>query len=90
MLRAVRRGVGGAGDGVGDECDNCPLYPNYDQADSDEDGLGNTCDVYGLRGGGEIDGDRTFEQNCGCSSTGGSLPAALGLLALVAARRRRG
>jgi len=31
------------GDGVYDECDNCPLLANPDQADSDNDGFGNVC-----------------------------------------------
>lgn len=32
------------GDGVRDDTDNCPLTRNPDQADADEDGLGNVCD----------------------------------------------
>jgi hypothetical protein len=31
-------------DSVQDKQDNCPLVPNSDQTDSDEDGLGNLCD----------------------------------------------
>ena len=31
-------------DGVIDEFDNCPLYPNPDQSDGDFDGIGNDCD----------------------------------------------
>lgn len=34
------------GDGVLDPCDNCPDQPNPDQADSDGNGTGNTCDVW--------------------------------------------
>lgn len=32
------------GDAVNDDVDNCPDYYNPDQADSDHNGLGNTCD----------------------------------------------
>ncbi len=31
------------GDGVDDNCDNCPSYPNPDQADSNGNGVGNVC-----------------------------------------------
>lgn len=34
----------GDGDGVPDECDNCPNDPNPNQMDSDRDGIGNVCD----------------------------------------------
>ena len=32
-------------DGVGDDCDNCPVDPNPLQEDADFDGLGDDCDV---------------------------------------------
>ena len=43
-------------DGVGDNCDNCPLIPNVYQEDVDNDSYGNVCDQ-------DIDGDckRKFE-----------------------------
>jgi hypothetical protein len=33
------------GDGVGDDCDNCPSTPNADQLDSDGDLAGDVCDA---------------------------------------------
>jgi len=32
-------------DGIGDDSDNCPSNPNSDQADADNDGQGDACDV---------------------------------------------
>jgi hypothetical protein len=34
------------GDGVGDQCDNCPTVPNPGQADGDGDGVGDPCDPH--------------------------------------------
>lgn len=34
------------GDGRPDDCDNCPLDPNADQADGDHDGIGDICDPH--------------------------------------------
>lgn len=41
------------GDGVPDNVDNCVSVPNPDQADSDNDGVGNACELTG----GDTDGD---------------------------------
>jgi hypothetical protein len=42
------------GDTHADSCDNCPLVYNLDQADSDEDGIGDVCDYIC----GDANGDR--------------------------------
>lgn len=34
----------GDGDGVSNDCDNCPSNSNSNQADTDSDGIGNACD----------------------------------------------
>ncbi len=39
------RGVESDGDGLANACDNCPLEANEDQADFDEDGWGDVCEV---------------------------------------------
>ena len=33
------------GDGTPDGCDNCPSTSNWDQADDDDDGIGNACEI---------------------------------------------
>jgi hypothetical protein len=33
------------GDGLDDNCDNCPTYQNSEQADGDEDGVGDACEA---------------------------------------------
>jgi len=37
-------GVFDSPDGIGDACDNCPEFPNANQADLDGDGSGDACD----------------------------------------------
>lgn len=34
------------GDGLADDCDNCPLDRNLDQLDADRDGIGDICDPH--------------------------------------------
>src|SRR3954471_10686041 len=58
LLLAVTRGStvragGGAdtdGDGIADPLDNCPLYPNPTQADSNGNGIGDACEPLTVRG----------------------------------------
>lgn len=52
------------GDGVPDDRGNCQAVANPDQADADNDGIGNTCDPYNCRyGGEEVCGDG-IDNNC--------------------------
>lgn len=45
-LYAKWAGIDTDGDGIIDISDNCPLVPNPDQADSNENGVGDVCDTY--------------------------------------------
>jgi hypothetical protein len=45
------------GDHHPNNCDNCPSIPNTNQADSDQDGLGNACDTCPLDPDNDADGD---------------------------------
>jgi hypothetical protein len=45
------------GDGVRDDCDNCPETPNSSQYDSDADGIGNACDSCPTVAGPNVDVD---------------------------------
>jgi hypothetical protein len=44
VLSRSEPGIDSDGDGVIDEIDNCPEIENADQADADDDGIGNVCD----------------------------------------------
>lgn len=46
------------GDGAGNACDNCPDTENADQADMDDDGIGDVCD--------DSDEDGYFDANDNC------------------------
>ncbi|WPD22486.1 MAG: thrombospondin type 3 repeat-containing protein [Candidatus Electrothrix scaldis] len=59
------------GDGILDEQDNCPTYPNAEQEDLDSDGTGDFCDSCDDRLGfgycnGDIDGDRVSDDQDNC------------------------
>ena len=41
---ATWQGIDSDGDGVDDDCDNCPAIGNAGQSDRDEDGFGDSCD----------------------------------------------
>ena len=51
---------------IGDNADNCPAVANKDQADLDEDGLGNVCDA-DRDGDGVDNGDDEFPDNASFS-----------------------
>jgi len=51
--------VDGDGDGIGDDCDNCPSDYNPDQADLDDDQVGDVCDD-------DVDGDGTNDDDDNC------------------------
>jgi hypothetical protein len=53
-------------DTIGDNADNCPAVANKDQADLDEDGLGNVCDA-DRDGDGVDNGDDEFPDNASFS-----------------------
>jgi hypothetical protein len=58
-----------AGDGIPDTCDKWPAVVNQNQADTDRDSLGNTCDL-DLNDDGQVDGGDVYlivEQQGQCS-----------------------
>lgn len=80
-------------DGIPDDTDNCEFTANADQADSDDDGIGDACtDGFGEdTGGSGFDDDGNVQLNGGCGCTGGApmAPALLLPLMGLAATRRR-
>jgi gliding motility-associated-like protein len=50
------------GDGIEDNLDNCPLTANTNQADNDQDGLGDSCDD-------DDDNDSILDENDNCPMT---------------------
>jgi hypothetical protein len=77
----------GDGDGVPDASDNCPAVANPDQADLDEDGIGNACDLDddgdgvsdAIENAGPNDGDANADSSADSLQFGvASLPAAAG------------
>ncbi len=51
------------GDGISDESDNCPTIINADQADQDQDKLGDMCDSQD-NGDNDQDGVQNWQDNC--------------------------
>jgi uncharacterized protein (TIGR03382 family) len=86
------------GDGIADDEDNCPAIANPDQADADQNGVGDACEPgAGTDGGtappGGPDGGAASaapKTGCGCGASSGLEPLAIAaLLGLTALRRRR-
>jgi len=55
---------------VADDEDNCPDEPNADQADHDDDGVGNACDPQ-WRSGEDESAKKAGSLGCACRSGGG-------------------
>ena len=58
------------GDGVGDDCDDCPTVPNASQTDTDGDGIGDACDdCPDIANAVQVDSDGNgIGDACDCSS----------------------
>jgi MYXO-CTERM domain-containing protein len=86
------------GDGIADDEDNCPAIANPDQADVNQNGVGDACEPGagtdgGLADGGGADGGTPTEPpktGCGCSASPGLEPLGIAaFIGLAALRRRR-
>jgi hypothetical protein len=64
-LAAIVPELDSDGDGIPDNSDNCPAVPNPDQADGDEDAVGDACDPCPLDSLNDADGDGV----CGAEDT---------------------
>lgn len=51
-------------DGVANDVDNCPTDPNPDQADADDDGIGDACDTIEILPDCEVDTDCAPDELC--------------------------
>ena len=51
------------GDGIGDDCDNCPMVANPGQADADGDGIGDACEEIVVGGDCEMSGDCAVDED---------------------------
>ncbi len=65
-------GTDSDGDGLADNCDNCPSESNSTQSDLDVDGMGDACDLCPLDHDNDIDGDGVCGDIDNCPYTGNS------------------
>ncbi len=67
-------------DDVSDGFDNCPLQSNPDQQDTDNDGVGDTCEPDDTEPDTEVDTDAAPDTDGSCSVVGRNCAPGLGLL----------